>query len=85
MIAGIHISQEMFAIDIWTAVKPFLELNRKHVVELPIKTSPAFPLHVFTYSYRLFGKFNKAALNYSLEALCRFPGGGYIHTALETV
>ena len=29
--------------------------------------------------------FNRASLNYSLEALCRFPGGEYALAALETV
>ena len=54
-------------------------------IKLHIKTSPAFPPCLNAYSYRLFKKFNRATLNYSLEALCHFPGGGYTHTALETV
>ena len=36
MIAGIHISQEIFAIDVLTAlIKSFLEQRRKHVLRLP--------------------------------------------------
>ena len=31
MIAGIHISQEIFAINMLTALKPSLEDDRKHV------------------------------------------------------
>ena len=31
---GIHISQEIFAIDLFTALKPSLEHDRKHVVQL---------------------------------------------------
>ena len=50
-----------------------------------IQTSPAFPLCLYAYSYRLFKKFNRAPLHYSLEAHCRFPDGGYTHAALETV
>ena len=34
MIAGIHISQEIFAIDMLTVLKPSLEHNRKHVLRL---------------------------------------------------
>ena len=34
MIAGIHISQEMFAVDMLTALKPSLEHDRKHVLRL---------------------------------------------------
>ena len=34
MIAGIHISQEIFAIDMLKALKPSLEHNRKHIVGL---------------------------------------------------
>ena len=34
MVAGIYISQETFAIDMLTALKPFLEHDRKHVVQL---------------------------------------------------
>ena len=34
MIAGIHISQEIFAIDILIALKPSLEHDRKHVLRL---------------------------------------------------
>ena len=34
MIAGIHISQEIFAIDMLTALKPFLEHHRKLVLRL---------------------------------------------------
>ena len=34
MIAGIHISQEIFAIDMLTALKPSLEHDRKHAVQL---------------------------------------------------
>ena len=34
MIAGIHISQEIFAIDMLTALKPSQEHDRKHVVQL---------------------------------------------------
>ena len=34
MIAGIHISQEIFAIDTWTALKPSLKHDRKHVLRL---------------------------------------------------
>ena len=34
MIAGIHISQEIFAIDMLTALKPSLEHDRKHVLRL---------------------------------------------------
>ena len=32
MIAGTHTSQEIFAIDMLTALKPSLEHNHKHVV-----------------------------------------------------
>ena len=32
--AGSHISQEIFAIDMLTALKPSLEHDRKHVVRL---------------------------------------------------
>ena len=34
MIAGIHILQEIFAIDMLTVLKPFLEHDRKHVLRL---------------------------------------------------
>ena len=34
MITGIHISQEIFAIDMLTALKPSLEHDRKHIVRL---------------------------------------------------
>ena len=34
MITDIHISQEIFANDILTALKPSLEHNRKHVLRL---------------------------------------------------
>ena len=34
MIAGIHTSQEIFAIDMLTALKPSLEDDRKHVLRL---------------------------------------------------
>ena len=34
MIAGIHISQEIFAIDMLTDLKPSLEHDRRHVVQL---------------------------------------------------
>ena len=34
MIAGIHISQEIFAIDMLKALKPSLEHYRKHVLRL---------------------------------------------------
>ena len=34
MIAGIHISQEMFAIVMLIALKPSLEHDRKHVLRL---------------------------------------------------
>ena len=34
MTAGIHISQEMFAIDMLTALKPSLRHDRKHVLRL---------------------------------------------------
>ena len=34
MIAGIHILQEIFAIDMLTVLKPFLEHDRKHVSRL---------------------------------------------------
>ena len=34
MIAGIHISQEMFAIDMLTALKPSFEHGGKHVLLL---------------------------------------------------
>ena len=34
MIAGIHISQEIFAIDMLTVLKPFLEHDRKLVLRL---------------------------------------------------
>ena len=54
-------------------------------IKLQIKQAPPFPLFMFEYSYRLFEKFNRASLIYSLEALCRLPGGGYTHAALETV
>ena len=32
MIAGIHILQEIFAIDTLTVLKPYLEHDRKHVL-----------------------------------------------------
>ena len=65
MIAGIHISQGIFAVDMLTG----------------IKTPSASPLFLFGYSDCL----TRAPLNYSLEALSRFQGGGYTHAALETV
>ena len=34
MIAGIHISQEIFAIDMLTVLKPSLEHDRKRVLQL---------------------------------------------------
>ena len=34
MTAGIHILQEIFAIDMLTVLKPFLEHDRKHVSRL---------------------------------------------------
>ena len=34
MIKGVHISQEMFANDILTALKPSLEHGRKHVLRM---------------------------------------------------
>ena len=34
MIAGIHNLQEIFAIDMLTVLKPFLEHDRKHVLRL---------------------------------------------------
>ena len=34
MIAGIHILQEIFAIDMLTVSKAFLEHDRKHVLRL---------------------------------------------------
>ena len=34
MIADVHISQEIFAIDMLTALKPSLEYDRKHVLRL---------------------------------------------------
>ena len=34
MITGIHISQEIFAIDVLTALKSSLEQRRKHVLRL---------------------------------------------------
>ena len=34
MIAGIHILQEIFAIDMLTVLKPFLEHDRKYVSRL---------------------------------------------------
>ena len=34
MIAGIHLSQEIFTIDILTALKLSLEHDRKHVLRL---------------------------------------------------
>ena len=42
-------------------------------IKLHIKTSPAFHLHLFAYSYRLFEKFNRAPLNCSREALLSLP------------
>ena len=36
MIAGIHISQEIFAIDMLTVLKPFLEHDRKLVLRLSL-------------------------------------------------
>ena len=34
MIAGIHISQEIFEINLLSALKPSLEHDRKHVLRL---------------------------------------------------
>ena len=34
MIASIHISQEIFGIDVLTALKSFLEHRRKHLLRL---------------------------------------------------
>ena len=34
MIPGIHILQEIFAIDMLTVLKPFLEHDRRHVLRL---------------------------------------------------
>ena len=34
MIAGIHISQELFAVDMLTALKSSLKHDRKHVLRL---------------------------------------------------
>ena len=76
-----------------TALKPFLVVQLLRLygdrpglteIKLRINTSPAFPLFLFAYSYRLFKK-KKNPLKCSLGALCRFPGGGYTHGALETV
>ena len=61
----------------------YMEIVTK--IKLQIKQAPAFPLFMFAYSYRLFKKFNRASLNYSLKALFRLPGGAYTHAALETV
>ena len=47
--------------------------------DINIQTSLAFPICLSAYSYRLFKTFNRAPLNYSLEALCRFPGTWQIH------
>ena len=46
MIAGIHISQKTFAIDMLTALKPSLEDDRKHVVPL---LRPGFYLGFFVW------------------------------------
>ena len=54
-------------------------------IKLQIKQAPPFPLFMFAYSYRLFKKFNRASLNYFLEALCHLPGDGYTDAVLETV
>ena len=55
----------MFAIDTLTALKPSLKHDRQYMVQLlqlygdsnwnkvADKTSPAFPLFMFAYSYRL--------------------------------
>ena len=81
----------------FSVLKPYLQHNHNHVcycydhietltkIKFYIKTSPAFQLCLFAYSYCLFEKINKAPLNYSLEALFHFPVGGYTHAALETV
>ena len=67
MIAGIHISQEIFAIDMLTALKSSLIMTRSQEcfaivrticrsclieIKLRIKTSPVFPLFFSAYSYR---------------------------------
>ena len=51
-------------------------------IKLHIRTSPAFPLCLSAYSYRLINKFNRAPLNYSKETFSGFPSGGYTHAAL---
>ena len=90
---------EIFAIDMLTALKLLFRTGSQAYcaivttmcmetvtkIKLHMETSLASSLCLFANSYRLFKKFNRAPLNYSLEALCRFPGGGYTHAALETV
>ena len=72
MIAGIHSSQEIFAIDMLTALKPsvehddiasmlcncydYMKTRLNLKVKSRIKTSPALPLFLFAYSHRLFKK-----------------------------
>ena len=75
-------SNEIFAIDMLTALKPSSEHDSKYIVQLlrlygdcnknkvANKTSPEFPLFMFAYSYRLFKKFNRASLKL-------FPGSTF--------
>ena len=72
-------SQACFAV-VTTIWRPGLTKIRLH-----IKQALHSPLCLSAYSYGLLKKFIRAPLNYSLEALCRFPGGGYTNAALETV
>ena len=96
MITGIHISQEIFVINMLTALKLSLEHDRKHTEQLlrqygdsnqnkVVRKNKPCLLCLFAYSYRQFKKLNRASLNCSLEVRCLPGGGGYTHAALETV
>ena len=65
-----------------TDFKVFLPFYERSSCRAAVARS--FPSFSFAYSYRLFKKFNRAPLKYSLGALFRFPGG-YTHAALETI
>ena len=51
-IAGIHISEGKFAIDMLTALKPSLEHDHKHVVLLYIKTSRLHSSYVYFRAFQ---------------------------------
>ena len=61
MIAGIHNSQQIFAIDMsqaYFAIVTTIWRPGLTKIKLHMKSSPAFPLCLSAYSYRLFKTFN---------------------------